>query len=78
MMAYHNHVSLIRNLELKSLPYDTCRSAIISWYYSVYFAGSAMIAASSGGQQETHATTANVWKKDLVDRDLILEPFFMR
>jgi hypothetical protein len=75
MMAYHNHVALVRNLELKNLPYDTCRSAIIAWYYSVYFAGSAMIAASSGGVQEAHAATANSWKNDLVDRDLILDPF---
>jgi hypothetical protein len=75
MMAYHYHAALVRNIELQSLPYDTCRSAIISWYYSVYFTGSAMIAASNGSQQETHAATAKVWKNNLVDMDLILTPF---
>lgn len=75
IMAYHNHGALVRNLELNSHPYDTCRSAIISWYYSIYFSSSAMIAAASGTNQETHTNTANVWKTDLVNRGLIMSPF---
>lgn len=75
IMAYHNHVALVRNLELNSQPYDTCRSAIISWYYSIYFSSSAMIAAKTGTKQETHATTAKVWKNQLVDNGLIMSPF---
>lgn len=75
IMAYHNHVALVRNLELNSQPYDTCRSAIVSWYYSIYFSSSAMIAAKTGTKQETHATTAKVWKNQLVDNGLIMSPF---
>jgi len=75
IMAYHNHVALVRNLELNSQPYDTCRSAIVSWYYSIYFSCSAMIAAKDGTKQETHTLTAKVWKNQLVDRGRIISPF---
>lgn len=56
-------------------PYDACRSAIIAWYYGIYFSASAMVAAASGTKQETHAATAKVWHADLVENDLVLRPF---
>lgn len=75
MMALHNQASLVRLTEDATHPYDVCRSAIISWYYSTYFTCSAMIAAASGSKQETHAHTAKVWQSDIVDAGLVMSPF---
>lgn len=75
MMAFHNQASLVRLTEDATHPYDVCRSAIISWYYSTYFTCSAMIAAASGSKQETHAHTAKVWQSDIVDHGLLMKPF---
>lgn len=75
MMAFHNQASLVRLCEDSTHPYDVCRSAIISWYYSTYFTCSAMIAAASGAKQETHAHTAKVWQSDIVDHGLVMSPF---
>ena len=75
MMAFHNHASLVRLNEDTTHPYDICRLAIISWYYSTYFTCSAMIAAASGSNQETHAHTAKVWQSDIVDHGLVMSPF---
>lgn len=74
-MAYHNLASLkaMNNDALDK--YDICRSAIVSWYYSIYFAASAMVAASSGSTQETHALTAKVWQADIAEKRLIPYPF---
>ncbi len=74
-MAHHNLASLSSiNNDIGS-PYDTCRSAIVAWYYATYFSASAMIAASSGSTQETHAATAKVWHADIVEKGLIPYPF---
>lgn len=75
MMAFHNYASLVRLTEDATHPYDVCRIAIISWYYSTYFTCSAMIAAASGSKQETHAHTAKVWQSDIVDSGLVMSPF---
>ncbi|MCI0560716.1 MAG: hypothetical protein MN733_19710 [Nitrososphaera sp.] len=75
MMAFHNQASLVRLTEDVRHPYDVCRSAIISWYYGTYFTCSAMIAATSGSKQETHAHTAKVWQSDIVDHGLVMPPF---
>lgn len=55
--------------------YDICRSAIISWYYCIYFCSSSMIAAASGSKQETHSLTSKVWNRDIVLNNLVLYPF---
>lgn len=74
-MAHHNLAALESiNNDIKE-PYDTCRSAIVSWYYATYFSASAMIAASSGSIQETHSATAKVWQSDIVEKNLIPYPF---
>lgn len=74
-MAYHNLASLKAMNDDAIDKYDICRSAIVSWYYSIYFAASAMVAASSGSIQETHALTAKVWQADIVEKKLIPYPF---
>lgn len=76
-MAHHNLASLHSlNEDIKS-PYDTCRSAIVAWYYAAYFSASAMVAASSGSTQEKHTSTAKVWQADIVEKKLIPYPFDM-
>ncbi|KAF3978592.1 MAG: hypothetical protein HFP77_01090 [Methylococcales symbiont of Iophon sp. n. MRB-2018] len=75
MLAFHNQASLVRLTEDSTHPYDVCRSAIISWYYSTYFTCSAMVAAASGSKQETHSLTARVWQSDIVDARLVMSPF---
>lgn len=74
-MAYHNLASLYTMRDDVEDKYDICRSAIVSWYYATYFSASAMVAASSGSVQETHAATSKVWQVDIVDKNLIPYPF---
>lgn len=68
LMAYHNLASLYSINDDIISKYDTCRSAIVSWYYAVYFSSSAMVAAASGAVQETHSATAKVWQEDIVKK----------
>jgi len=75
IMAYHNYSALEIFDTLEKYPNEICRAAIVSWYYSIYFTGSAMVAAATGTQQENHSTTAKVWLNELVNRNFILEPF---
>lgn len=75
MMALHNLSSLKSMNKDVEDKYDICRSAIISWYYSIYFSASAMVAASSGSIQETHTATAKVWQSDIAEKELIPYPF---
>ncbi len=75
LMAYHNLASLHSLAKEISHKYDICRSAIISWYYATYFSASAMVAASSGSKQETHAATAKVWHSDFAEKGLLVYPF---
>jgi len=75
VMALHNQASLVRLTENIKHPYDICRLAIISWYYSTYFTSRSMIAAASGSIKETHASTARMWQSDIVDAKLVVFPF---
>jgi len=75
LMAYHNVAalgSIVTDIQDK---YDTIRSAIISWYYAIYFSSSAMVAAASGSVHETHTSTAKVWHADIVENHLLPYPF---
>jgi hypothetical protein len=74
-MAHHNLASLQSLKHNDQSPYDTCRLAIVAWYYTSYFSASAMVSASSGSTQETHSATAKVWQADIVEKELIPYPF---
>lgn len=75
VMALHNIASL-KEMSKQGKDHNAfVRSAIIAWYYTIYYASSAMIAAASGSKQETHATTARVWQNDIVNNDLAVGPF---
>lgn len=76
-MSLHN-LSALRELVEKCEPVPVVRSAIIGWYYAVYYAASGMVAAASGSKQETHAETAKVWHADIVSKNLAIGPLGLR
>ena len=57
--------------------YSFVRLAIISWYYSIYNASSAMISAYDGTKQEAHKKTSKVWH-NMVVANLVMSPFNLR
>lgn len=73
-MSLHNLAALCEFVE-KCDPVPIVRSAIIGWYYAVYYAASGMVAAASGSRQETHSETAKVWHADIVTKNLAIGPF---
>jgi len=75
LMAFHQYASLVKMESNPDHHYDLVRSAIISWYYGIYYSASAMVAATDGTTHGTHTSTANAWNRQLNSRSLILEPF---
>ena len=75
MMAFHQLSALHQISQSHSNPYDAVRSAIVAWYYGLYYAGGAMVAAKDGSHQEDHAGTARAWKSHLVDTSWTVFPF---
>lgn len=75
LMAFHNLAALQTLNSDVAHHYDTCRTAIISWYYCVYFASRAMIAGCSGASPEHHGSAGRVFQSDIVDNGLLLSPF---
>jgi hypothetical protein len=57
---------------------DVARMGIVTWYYGIYYAASAMIAAQDGSIQDDHASTANSWDRHFAERGLALPPFELR
>lgn len=78
LMAFHNHAALVSFNQDVVTPYNICRSAIVSWYYSIYFTCSAMNEATSGSRQESHGETAKVWHSNIVKKKLLLSPFSLK
>lgn len=65
---------------LKQVPSkaDISRVGIITWYYGIYAAASAMVAAQDGSFQEDHAGTSRVWDTQIAGRGFALQPFHFR
>jgi len=74
VMSMHN-ASSIKSMATIDDPYAIVRSAIIAWYYAIYYASKAMLAASSGTDPQTHAATGKIWQSELVDLQLVKSPF---
>ena len=74
LMSLHN-VNALENFIKTENPYSFVRSAIVTWYYAIYYASKAMIAASSGINTQTHAKTSKIWQMEIVDKKLVQEPF---
>ena len=54
---------------------DVARIGIVTWYYGVYGAASAMIAAADGSFPDTHAATAHHLSKLFPGNGLAIAPF---
>lgn len=74
LLSIHNYKS-IEILKTTTNPNIVLRSAIISWYYCNYYAIKAMNMSVSGQNSETHSKTANIFKSNIIRRNLIPEPF---
>jgi len=70
-----NQVAALDALVFAPNKADVARVGIVTWYYGVYGAASAMIAAADGSFPETHATTAKHWDRQFAIPGLILPPF---
>ncbi|WP_316901005.1 hypothetical protein [Pseudodesulfovibrio indicus] len=76
LMSLHNLASLeVMANTSEDQRYSVVRSAIIAWYYGVYTACGAMIAAQDGSSHETHAKTAQVWGSQIASTGKIPSPF---
>lgn len=75
LMSLHNVSATQKFATLEQHHYDVVRSAIVSWYYAVYYASKAMIAATSESDPQTHADTAKVWQNNIVSRGFSVNPF---
>lgn len=57
---------------------DFARIGILAWYYGIYNASSAMIAAKNGSFQEDHSGTAKLWDQEIAFPGLAMRPFSLR
>jgi hypothetical protein len=58
LMSLH-HLTALRAVANAGSPRDLARVAVMTWYYGIYCATSAMIAAKDGSLQDDHTGTAN-------------------
>jgi hypothetical protein len=77
LFALHQ-CSAIHALTIVPRKADVSRVGIVAWYYGVYAAASAMVAAQDGSFQDDHAGTARVWDQQISARGLALAPFDLR
>jgi hypothetical protein len=70
-----NQISALQGLALVPNKADVARVGIVTWYYGIYGAASAMIAAADGSFPETHAATALQWDRQIVQAKFAMEPF---
>ena len=57
---------------------DVARVGIVGWYYGIYSAASAMIAAQDGSIQDNHTGTAATWDRQFVANNKVMKPFCYR
>jgi hypothetical protein len=57
---------------------DVARVGIVTWYYGIYYAASAMVCAQDGSVQDDHTSTGNSWDRNFPDRRLAMPPFDLR
>ena len=77
LLAVHQ-LSALRALENVAKQSDIVRVASVGWYYGIYAAATAMVAAQEGTILDNHRKTANTWDRQLVQRKFILYPFDLR
>lgn len=57
---------------------DVARVGIVAWYYGIYSAASAMVAAQDGSFQDDHTGTANAWDRQFAASGKVIPPFSFR
>ncbi|TPG52051.1 hypothetical protein [Sphingomonas glacialis] len=70
-----NQIAALKALATVPNKADVARVGIVTWYYGVYGAASAMIAANDGSFPETHAATATQWDRQFAVTGLAMPPF---
>jgi len=73
-----HQVSALRSLRSVQVQSDVARVASVAWYYGIYAATTAMIAAQDGTLQDNHTQTANSWDRNFSCRKLVMPPFDLR
>lgn len=76
LLSLHHLSALGKMSQAKDADY--ARIGILSWYYGIYNAASAMIAARNGSLQEDHSNTAKQWDQQIAVPGLAMEPFSWR
>jgi len=77
LFAVHQ-LSALEALNSASRKADVARVGIVTWYYGVYAAASAMVTAQDGSFQDDHTGTATVWDRQIASRGLVMNPFALR
>ncbi|MEY9416814.1 hypothetical protein ABIF69_003256 [Bradyrhizobium japonicum] len=70
-----NQIAALRALCSAPNKADVARTAIVTWYYGVYSAASAMTAAMDGSFQDNHTETARKWQERFPANRLAMPPF---
>lgn len=73
-----HHLSALSAMSKARHVSDFARVGIMGWYYGIYCAASAMIAAQTGAQQDSHNGTANEWDRQIAEAGLAAKPFHFR
>ena len=73
-----HQASALRALGSAVLQPDVARVASVAWYYGIYAAATAMIAAQDGTLQDNHTQTARSWDRQFSERGLTMPPFNLR
>ena len=77
LMSLH-HLSALHAMAKAGHDQDLARVGVMAWYYGIYCAASAMIAAKDGSQQQDHTSTATQWDRQIASVGLAVSPFAFR
>jgi hypothetical protein len=70
-----NRIAALKALTTVPNKADIARVGIVTWYYRVYSAASAMIAAADGSFPDNHTDTARQWRQRFSAKGLTMPPF---
>lgn len=73
-----HQLSALAALRTTKLKADVARVGIVTWYYGIYSAASAMVAAQDASIQKDHTGTANVWDSQFAAYAKVMPPFSFR
>jgi hypothetical protein len=77
LMSLH-HLAALHAMVRAGSDHDLARVAVMTWYYGIYCAATAMVAAQDGSLQGDHTGTANQWDRHIASSGLIPRPFNLR